>query len=324
MATQRQLDPTQTLSLRRRYAGAIGRRLAIISRAVQATVGNRDALGLSTPIRTESSDATVARFLLWLQGRIDESLLELTDAAGNRLRDQSVWQEPFIDQGYVRGLAHADAQLALPLESTGTTIRGSLQSPTHVNRLELLYTRSFSGVPADPTKPGLLNLSETLRAELADELTLGLAEGQGPRQVGDRISKRIRQINRVSGRRIARTQIIGAHADGTLTRFQEAGQVNVSPLAEFSTAGDARVCQTCLSIETTDRFGLGPGIFPVSQSFGVIPVHPNCRCAWLPAGIGEDTTNRTVKVRRSRGRLRDLQTSRTARREQRLASTGAQ
>src|SRR5690606_28972829 len=45
------------------------------------------------------------------------------------------------------------------------------------------------------------------------------------------------------------------------------------------TAGDDSVCELCGSLEGV--------IFTVEEARGLLPRHPNCRCAWIPADVGE-------------------------------------
>jgi SPP1 gp7 family putative phage head morphogenesis protein len=52
------------------------------------------------------------------------------------------------------------------------------------------------------------------------------------------------------------------------------GIAHVLSKVEFSTARDGRVCSVCESLEGK--------IYEVKNAHGIIPVHPNCRCTWLP------------------------------------------
>ena len=73
---------------------------------------------------------------------------------------------------------------------------------------------------------------------------------------------------------LARTEIIRSHSEGTLNMFELAGIEEVELQAEFLTAGDERVCPICDS--------MAGKIYELKDAHGVIPVHPNCRCTWLP------------------------------------------
>ena len=68
---------------------------------------------------------------------------------------------------------------------------------------------------------------------------------------------------------IGRTESAAAYAEGNLQVYKEAGTSEV----ELSPAGDA--CgEICLPLAGLRK--------PTSQASGFIPLHPNCRCDWLP------------------------------------------
>jgi SPP1 gp7 family putative phage head morphogenesis protein len=52
------------------------------------------------------------------------------------------------------------------------------------------------------------------------------------------------------------------------------GIKEVGVMVEWSTAGDDRVCEECESMEGK--------IMDIDDAHGMIPVHPNCRCAFIP------------------------------------------
>jgi SPP1 gp7 family putative phage head morphogenesis protein len=128
-----------------------------------------------------------------------------------------------------------------------------------------------------------------------DVLTTGLAEGVNPRELARRLTSEIRSLERTRAEVLARTEVINAHADATLDRYERAGTEGVTVSGEFATADDTRVCPICEAIEGevfSPRAMRGEtvvfepsagepdhlaGEYPVKP-----PVHPNCRCAILP------------------------------------------
>ena len=135
--------------------------------------------------------------------------------------------------------------------------------------------------PAISTRPDEMEMA----SRALGIVTEGLATGQSPRVVATEISRSIRSIGVVRGRVIARTETLRAHATATLTRFEQSGIETVEGFAEFVTAGDDRVCQTCQDLEGRR--------FPLSEAAGIIPVHPNCRCVWLPVTDPREPSFRT-------------------------------
>jgi SPP1 gp7 family putative phage head morphogenesis protein len=73
---------------------------------------------------------------------------------------------------------------------------------------------------------------------------------------------------------LARSETIRAYAESTLAEFRNWGVEGVTALAEFQTAHDDRVCPKCSHLEGV--------VYTLDEASGIIPVHPNCRCYWLP------------------------------------------
>ncbi len=107
---------------------------------------------------------------------------------------------------------------------------------------------------------------ELLRKVLFDGFTAG--EGTAL------IAKRIREIpgfaDKARSERIARTEIISAYSQGTLDGYKDSGVVKK---VEFYAAADERTCGYCMNYHE-QQFEIGDQV--------PIPLHPNCRCAWLP------------------------------------------
>ncbi len=105
-------------------------------------------------------------------------------------------------------------------------------------------------------------------------LAEGLARGDGPMAIARELAEAVEGVGIMRARTLARTEIIRAHADASLSSYREAGLEGVSVQAEFSTARDDAVCPECEALEGQ--------VFSLDAAQGIIPVHPNCRCAFLP------------------------------------------
>lgn len=80
--------------------------------------------------------------------------------------------------------------------------------------------------------------------------------------------------------RIVETEIVRAKAEGVLEGLRGLGFTKVMASVEFQTAGDDRVCGECSDLEGE--------VMTIEQAIGVIPVHPSCRCGWMPVIGAED------------------------------------
>jgi SPP1 gp7 family putative phage head morphogenesis protein len=117
------------------------------------------------------------------------------------------------------------------------------------------------------------------------ELSKGLSEGLNPRDIADNIVEQVNKgfgtVTKNRARIVARTEIINAHAQGTLSRFQQAGIQEVQGRSELITASDDRVCPRCLALEGQK--------FKLREARNIIPVHPMCRCSWIPiTGLSQE------------------------------------
>lgn len=305
------IDPTQTTVLRKRYNAALQRRIRTVRQNLRHAVRNRDLLGLESPFR-QLDEGMLRRFDAFLAEQVNRHVLEIETADGTPILPRGTqWQDDFVEEAYVRGVTRANRQLSL----FTNTLAPDPSTPVHVLRLQELFVQNFEV---------LEGITVAQAADLREVILLGFAEGIGAEEMARRIVRRVDVIARNRARLLARTEIIRAHAEGTLNELERNAVGVVVPLVEFTHAGDIRVCVTCLDFASADRFGMGPGLFPIEQSHGLIPVHPQCRCTWLPAGFAERRADASARMRRAardRQRIEQLRTSRAARRAQRLASS---
>jgi SPP1 gp7 family putative phage head morphogenesis protein len=120
----------------------------------------------------------------------------------------------------------------------------------------------------------LEGITAAMDQKISRILAHGVAEGWGPREIARDISEEIAAISRNRAEVLARTEVISAHAEASLNAYEEAGIEGVEVEAEWSTAGDDRVCPECEEMEGKT--------FDLDEAKGMIPLHPQCRCAWIP------------------------------------------
>lgn len=88
---------------------------------------------------------------------------------------------------------------------------------------------------------------------------------------------------------------IAAHAEGQLDAFEDLGVPAVGIRAEFKTVGDQRVCPECKSMEGQ--------VYSIEEARGIIPVHPRCRCSWVPVVYRKRVKRIADAVRTAVGRI---------------------
>jgi len=101
----------------------------------------------------------------------------------------------------------------------------------------------------------------------------------GPREIAGLVSSRVAAIGKERAKALARTEIIRAHSEGQLDSLEQLGVEQVGVAVELATSG-YNVCEKCKKLNKV--------VLTLAEARGVIPVHPNCKCSWIPANVGED------------------------------------
>jgi SPP1 gp7 family putative phage head morphogenesis protein len=281
-------DPTATKTLRSKFSSDATRRFGELKGDIIKAIVEQDALGLAAPDASlvglaavgpgerafafRQDSEKVADFSEWLAGRVDERILETTTGP---ISGTSNWSDKYITGAYRKGLtdSYINAGKIGALDDTvfeGLTsqefARQAFNSPMHADRVALLQTRAFTD---------LKGITRAMDSQISRTMAEGIANGLNPRQMARQLTDRVDKIGITRAKTLAQTETIRAHADASLNSYEQMGLEGVSVFAEWDTAGDDRVCPLCIPLEGV--------IMPIKEARGLIPRHPNCRCAWLPA-----------------------------------------
>ena len=112
----------------------------------------------------------------------------------------------------------------------------------------------------------------TTKDQIRALLAKSFADGESIPQITKKIKEYYGETYKVRARMVARTETIAASAEGTIEGY---GQLGVGKV-QWYTALDERVCEICEPRGREDPM-------PITESRGLIPAHPNCRCVWLSA-----------------------------------------
>lgn len=270
-------DPTRTTTLRRRFEAEAGRRMRAFRRAVRTAVVVRDVLALRANVEIPPNRAfdfpsdtrKVQEFMAWVQQMAEDEVLDVRIGTPLRSAAHQAWTATYIQSAYRRGLATASGELsAQGAEVAPEWLDAAFHRPVHADRAGMLYIRAFED---------LRGVTTAMSTEMSRVLSEGIIEGQGPHTIARRLTDRVDKIGITRAKVLARTEVIRAHAEATLNTYEEAGVAGVRNRAEFSTSGDERVCPQCAVMEGRE--------FSLQEARGIIPVHPNCRCAWIPVVV---------------------------------------
>lgn len=264
-------DPTRTTALRSRFEQEMNRRFAKLRRLIAGSIIHHDILDLRTnavpsqKFDFSSDPKKVNEFMKWV--RSESNLVILGTKNGTAVKSANdAWANVYLESAYQKGLSQAASELrSQGVKVSPTWVDGAFFQPVHADAAGIIFTRAF-----DELKDVTSEMADQMGAVLAQ----GIAEGQGPDAIARMLTDRVDKVGRTRARLIARTETISAHAKATLNAYKEAGAEGVTVQAEFTTAGDDDVCPECDALEGT--------IYSIDDADGLIPVHPNCRCAFLP------------------------------------------
>lgn len=293
-----QYDPTRTMSIRNAFTKELNRRFTLLKKEIIQAVVTDDVFGIEkTPpanyqllhtyaspghkaYQFGTSSQKVDEFMKWVNGRVEAGILQTSTLNQVGTGANAAWTNLYIQDSYKRGVMRARYEMekngfGVPsMEKTGG-IAMSMSTPFHIDRLGLMYSRTFSE---------LKGVTSAMDQQISRILSQGMADGDGPRLLARKLVSTIDGsgdgtlgIKDTLGRFIpaqrraeimARTEIIRTHHQATIQEYRNWGVEGVNVMAEFKTAGDARVCEACASLEGT--------VWTLEQIEPMIPVHPLC------------------------------------------------
>jgi len=289
-------DPTRTLSLRNAFARAMRRRFRGISSLIRKSVDEEDVFGLKKPSVYQTpgnrafafltTEEQIEAFMSWIREEIKKGILEIIEMEQLGRPLMGAWTDLYVLDAYKRGIARARTEMRAAgydvpsLEETGG-ITASMSTPFHMDRVGILFTRVFTD---------LVGVTEAMASQIARVLAEGMIQGDGARLIARKLVATIEGVGMgklgitdTLGRfipamrraeMIARTELIRAYHLANVQEMRNWGVVGVKVRAEFSTAGDDRVCDICARLEGK--------IYTLDEIEPMIPVHPMCRCVALP------------------------------------------
>lgn len=237
----------------------------------------------------------IEAFSLWLATVVQADIL-----LGARATEDAYWAE-YIRQGYERGAGRAfdDTRVAQRAMAAGTRsgieqlawyegtreqfLASSFGQPVAREKVQLLAARAYTD---------LKGVTDGMATAITRTLTDGMVEGKNPWTVARDMQRQVDSIGRRRALVIARTEMTRAHAEGQLDAMELLGVKQVGAMVEWDTAGDGRVCPLCSAIDGV--------VLKIEEARGLIPRHPQCRCAYVPANVGEPTEEQI----RAKGRIK--------------------
>jgi len=286
-------DPSRTTTLRRQFGAAIVGRMTLIEKKIKELVEAQDVFGLrpftlfnesaqrlfhlvtanSQRWRFKTTPEQVAAFHEWIQTELEADVLD-----GANPDPDKYWVE-YIRRGYEQGAGRAfddvrirggNSQLPFYQGTRRQFLQSAFAQPVSKDRVKLLAGRVLTD---------LQGVNAAMASAISRKLVDGLVRGDSPRTVAKDLIG-IVQGNKNRALTIARTETIRAHAEGQLDALEALGVTSIGVAVEWSTAG-FNVCPLCVPLEGV--------VLKVQEARGMLPRHPNCRCTFIPANVGEST-----------------------------------
>lgn len=222
-----------------------------------------------------SADVEFKKFEKWIANQVE-----------NLGPNDDVW-EKYIFQTHKKGHSRVfdDTKgISKTASAKKEFLKLTLNKPETVSKVKMLARAALNE---------LKGVTQVMSTQMKRVLVEGLARGDNPKTIARLMVDRVDKIGITRARTIARTEIIKVHAESQLDAMESMGGTEVGFMAEWSTAGDDRVCPLCAPLEAT--------VMKIREARGLLPRHPNCRCAYLPIAPdlkperGQKTTRRDVQ-----------------------------
>ena len=295
--TRNNYDPTRTTTLRNQFSRQMGKRFRELRGVIRRKIVDDDCFGMMNPHAYRQdfdfprSGDKVNAFMEWLGEQERQGILEIRPGQQVGEAVESAWTNQYVESAYQKGVYRARQELVnagypVPgLEETGG-IDQAFNQPFHMDRVGTLYTRVFRD---------LKGITDNMDDQISRVLSQAMAEGRHPREMARLLTRTISgpvgdlALTDTLGRFIpaerrarilARTEVIRAHHQATIQEYRNWGAEGVRVRAEWSTAGDGRVCPECAMMEGRE--------YSLKEIEGMIPRHPQCRCIALPKDVTDE------------------------------------
>jgi len=302
-------DPTSTITLRAAYVTQFRKRFFYIRSLIRQSIVVNDCFGLRSapnvfvaqdfdiptswknglsPIgrqafRFNTNDEKMSRFMAWLNKVEEQALFQIVGGPIGDLGQPPLWQNLYIQAAYRKGIAWARRNIVRDsevLDSIGKTRRDidasmdavdeKMTSPVSLDRVKTVYSRAYTD---------LKGITAAMDAEISRALADGLILGEHPSIIAKNINNRVTKIGLHRSILLARSEVIRAHHLASIQEYRDYGIEGVKVMAEWTTARDSRVCQSCRDLD----FNRTGKLWELDEIEPLIPLHPQCRCAALPA-----------------------------------------
>jgi hypothetical protein len=270
-------DPSRSSGLRRYGRMLVNRRVFELNKALRQTIQENDVVGLVQARETQP------QFTSWVEnnaqrlGRAEPMLQRLVETTLTHPPD---WLTQTIMGAVERGVRQALRELSQP---------NQLLNPSDVGEFHATAAAvEVQGIGWETKRRILRHVGQALETK------------QRPAELMREVRTSLENVTRRRLILLVNTAVVRALNAGKLFAYRNNGVLRVGVEAEWLpkglirhrdhnhkwrdvalvnvlTAGDDNVCEDCEDIA-------GDGPYTLEEAAGLIPAHPNCRCAFVPEG----------------------------------------
>lgn len=187
--------------------------------------------------------------ITWLVNTLDALAREKILAPGEEITNDAA------ETGYRQGTKYAE----LALDRVGISSKIG-DGPADWRVIDVLKARNLTA---------LKGISDEMNKAIVRSLTEGINNGEGVIKLRDRLVTEVEGIGYDRARKMAHYETMYASNEGVKLRYTQHGIRRVQALA----AGHANTCEECAALDGQ--------IFDIDKA-PTFPLHPFCRCTWLP------------------------------------------
>jgi SPP1 gp7 family putative phage head morphogenesis protein len=240
-----------------------------ITKALLETEDQKEAFWKAYAAKAEAHERPIIRVLRKLFGEQEAEVLKRLENASkpeDALFDQKEAEEEFKEAlvPHLREVLASAIEDAMNLVAPPQPHTDSIKADGLVSGDALIWLM-------DRAAELVVGINQVTREALRTTLMDGFAEGESIPKLADRVKSVFGVCKESRAIKIARTEVIAASNEGALEGYKASEVVEKS---EFFAALDERLCPECE--------GLHGNVYPLKEAHGLIPVHPQCRCVWLP------------------------------------------
>jgi hypothetical protein len=265
-------DPTRSAGVRRAGRGLVNRRVFGLHRQLRQLLQDHDLPGL------KQNEDVPTNYFRWVEPagrRLERSEQMLRSVVERELASPPDWLKEILSRAIELGVRQAGNELQ-----------------TAIEQLDLSELKQFHAGLASIEVKGISG--ETQRRVLR-HIGTALETNQQPAELMREVRKTLEKITRFRLLMLVNTSVVRAlnaaklfiYAANGITRvgiepewlprrIRHDSMVHDQELVNVLTAGDDDVCEDCEDIA-------GDGPYEIDEARALIPAHPNCRCAFVPA-----------------------------------------